>query len=302
MGRGDPDGDRAPRHTRKAGARSLRVIPRPRRAPDAREGDPAGARATPVPRRPLWRCSLARGLLRAATPAPVRRLLTPRPGCPCRTRSRPRGGVHPARREARQAPRVVPSATHEDRGGPAGDPLPEARPEAGGGGLARGRFVLRKRACVCTLSPRVGRGSLRETHRSPRPSAAAKSAGVTRPGDAEREGTDPCARAAAARTDVTSDPPARENAQVPRWRVTLLAAGTRRRKGTPLGSPGRDGRLGRPRREHSWVLRLMGSVYSTNLADKPAYAQQLVTTRLLDCLHDRVRQLSRMQRIYPCAL
>ena len=33
-----------------------------------------------------------------------------------------------------------------------------------------------------------------------------------------------------------------------------------------------------------------------------AYAQQLVTTRLLDCLHDPVAQLSRLQRIYPYAL
>ena len=33
-----------------------------------------------------------------------------------------------------------------------------------------------------------------------------------------------------------------------------------------------------------------------------AYAQQLVTTRLLDCLHDPPPQLSRLQRIYPCAL
>ena len=33
-----------------------------------------------------------------------------------------------------------------------------------------------------------------------------------------------------------------------------------------------------------------------------AYAQQLVTTRLLDCLHDPVARLSRMQRIHPSAL
>ena len=33
--------------------------------------------------------------------------------------------------------------------------------------------------------------------------------------------------------------------------------------------------------------------------DRPAYAQQLVTTRLLDYLHDRGRRLSRLQRIYP---
>lgn len=32
-----------------------------------------------------------------------------------------------------------------------------------------------------------------------------------------------------------------------------------------------------------------------------AYAQQLVTTRLLDCLHDPVARLSRLQRIHPCA-
>lgn len=33
-----------------------------------------------------------------------------------------------------------------------------------------------------------------------------------------------------------------------------------------------------------------------------AYAQQLVTTRLLDCLHDPVTRLSRLQRIHPSAL
>jgi hypothetical protein len=38
----------------------------------------------------------------------------------------------------------------------------------------------------------------------------------------------------------------------------------------------------------------------TNLA-KTAYAQLLVTTRLLDSVHDRIARLSRMQRIYPCA-
>ena len=32
-----------------------------------------------------------------------------------------------------------------------------------------------------------------------------------------------------------------------------------------------------------------------------AYAQQIVTTRLLYYLHDRTAQLSRMQRIYPHA-
>jgi hypothetical protein len=35
---------------------------------------------------------------------------------------------------------------------------------------------------------------------------------------------------------------------------------------------------------------------------RPAYAQQLVTTRLLDCVHDRAARLSRLQRIYPRAL
>jgi hypothetical protein len=33
-----------------------------------------------------------------------------------------------------------------------------------------------------------------------------------------------------------------------------------------------------------------------------AYPQQIVTTRLLYCLQDRIEQLSRMQRIYPHAL
>ena len=32
------------------------------------------------------------------------------------------------------------------------------------------------------------------------------------------------------------------------------------------------------------------------------YAQQLVTTRLLDCVHDPARRLSRLQRIQSCAL
>lgn len=35
---------------------------------------------------------------------------------------------------------------------------------------------------------------------------------------------------------------------------------------------------------------------------KRAYAQQLVTTRLLDCLHDPVRRPSRLQGIHPSAL
>ena len=37
-------------------------------------------------------------------------------------------------------------------------------------------------------------------------------------------------------------------------------------------------------------------------SQRRAYAQQLVTTRLLDYLHDPARQLSRLQRIQSCAL
>ena len=48
-------------------------------------------------------------------------------------------------------------------------------------------------------------------------------------------------------------------------------------------------------------VRSMGEVKDKS-RQRRAYAQQLVTTRLLDCLHDPVAQLSRLQRIYPYAL
>jgi|HubBroStandDraft_1064217.scaffolds.fasta_scaffold473145_1 hypothetical protein len=42
-------------------------------------------------------------------------------------------------------------------------------------------------------------------------------------------------------------------------------------------------------------------VYKKQIESMAAYPQQIVTTRLLYCLQDRIEQLSRMQRIYPHA-
>ena len=44
-----------------------------------------------------------------------------------------------------------------------------------------------------------------------------------------------------------------------------------------------------------------GRVSHFQPSQRRAYAQQLVTTRLLDYLHDPARQLSRLQRIQSCA-
>ena len=44
----------------------------------------------------------------------------------------------------------------------------------------------------------------------------------------------------------------------------------------------------------------MGEVYFlVQISVIQAYTQQLVRTSLLDCVHDLVTHLSRMQRIYP---
>ena len=44
-----------------------------------------------------------------------------------------------------------------------------------------------------------------------------------------------------------------------------------------------------------------GRVYTHKSRPRLAYPQQIVTTRLLYYLQDQVAQLSRLQRIYPCA-
>lgn len=74
------------------------------------------------------------------------------------------------------------------------------------------------------------------------------------------------------------------------------------RRGGPRGPPSLRGRpaavllLLRPaRRGGRW------RVFIKQIESMAAYPQQIVTTRLLYCLQDRIEQLSRMQRIYPHA-
>ena len=51
-----------------------------------------------------------------------------------------------------------------------------------------------------------------------------------------------------------------------------------------------------------WLLTKWKGNIPIQPSQHQAYAQQLVTTRLLDYLHDLARQLSRLQRIQSCAL
>ena len=48
------------------------------------------------------------------------------------------------------------------------------------------------------------------------------------------------------------------------------------------------------------ILEVGGDYVSLTNQAETAYAQLLVTTRLLDSVHDRTARLSRLQRIYPC--
>jgi hypothetical protein len=51
----------------------------------------------------------------------------------------------------------------------------------------------------------------------------------------------------------------------------------------------------------AFVKRPVNGECYTQIESMAAYPQQIVTTRLLYCLQDRIEQLSRMQRIYPHA-
>jgi hypothetical protein len=89
-------------------------------------------------------------------------------------------------------------------------------------------------------------------------------------------------------------------------RLPCSTCGSKRREipwGPPLFST--VGRPGRPTAAtlllHPIARAVRWRVFIKQIESMAAYPQQIVTTRLLYCLQDRIEQLSRMQRIYPHA-
>lgn len=83
-----------------------------------------------------------------------------------------------------------------------------------------------------------------------------------------------------------------------------LAAGHGNREAGPWvpASPSIPFKSGSPSKYRPVIGQSIDGGVINKSRSRRAYAQQLVTTRLLDCLHDPVTRLSRLQRIHPSAL